>query len=143
MTDADLYRKNIAKEDRVWECINASSYTKNIILQYKQIDKVYISPAHSQIQGKIAGASFLAIGDAALNLDLLSSQGIYKALRMGIDAARSIYAHANGSVSALNEYEKKYTNFFHQYLAKKAYYYKLEKRWSESIFWRRRHAEIY
>ncbi len=140
MTDADIYRKNIEKEERLWECINTSINTKSIILKYKKIDKIFVSPAQSQMHTKMADDFFLAIGDAAWSVDPLSSQGIYNALSMGIDAAKSIFAHANGSVLALNEYQRKHTNLFYKYLSEKAYYYRLEKRWSENIFWHRRHA---
>jgi flavin-dependent dehydrogenase len=86
-----------------------------------------------------AGSGWLAVGDAASVFDPLSSQGIVKALRSGIFAA---YAISDLLLSrddrGMHAYRRLIAQEFESYLRVRAGYYRAERRWPESEFWRRR-----
>jgi flavin-dependent dehydrogenase len=86
------------------------------------------------------GPGWLAVGDAAAAVDPLSSRGIARGLGAGIAAARAIDSHLTGEVDALEEYASDLTAEFDVYLVERTATYRQEVRWSESDFWRRRHA---
>ena len=75
-----------------------------------------------------------------MSFDPLSSQGLLKALRSGKMAAfvaadylvRGIESHAKYQAIASAEYT--------EYTKAKAMYYRLEQRWPQSPFWKRRHT---
>lgn len=85
-------------------------------------------------------STFLAIGDAALAFDPLSSQGIIKALRSGFHGARAILSHHKGKINALTmEFQKNITEM-KEYLHLRQEYYAMETRWTNYPFWQRRHV---
>jgi len=95
--------------------------------------------AGSSVLSVTAGDSWVAVGDAAATHDPLSSQGITSALASGVRAAKSI--HSNGQHS-LQEYESWIKEMYAGYLAYRAAYYAMERRWPASPFWRRRHSVL-
>ncbi len=84
------------------------------------------------------GAGWLAVGDAAAAYDPISSQGIYKALLDGLQAAEVIVAWLGGEAGALREYHPSVAARFADYLQNRNYFYQLEQRWPSAPFWRRR-----
>ena len=86
------------------------------------------------------GDGWLALGDAALSFDPLSSQGISNALYTGLAGARAINAALDGHRSALAHYDEHLAGIYRAYLRNRANFYGYEKRWSEQPFWQRRHA---
>ena len=88
----------------------------------------------------MAGEKWIAVGDAASAFDPIASQGIYKALSDGLEAARAIAAYLRGSRDALDAYRAMVTERFEAYLENRNYFYRLENRWPASAFWSRRRA---
>ena len=86
------------------------------------------------------GKQWLAVGDAALSFDPLSSQGIANALYTGIQAGQAITAALNGNPAAPTAYARHLGDIYQAYLQNRQYYYGLENRWAERPFWRRRGA---
>jgi flavin-dependent dehydrogenase len=84
------------------------------------------------------GAGWLAVGDAALAFDPLSSQGIFHALYTGERAGRALAAALGGDESELAGYDRRLTEVRAAYLANRAAYYAAEPRWADRPFWRRR-----
>ncbi|POZ50752.1 NAD(P)/FAD-dependent oxidoreductase [Methylovulum psychrotolerans] len=84
------------------------------------------------------GRQWLAVGDAALSFDPLSSQGIANALYTGIQAGQAITAALNGNPQAPVAYARHLGDIYQAYLQNRHYYYGLENRWAELPFWRRR-----
>ena len=84
-----------------------------------------------------AGNSWLAVGDAASAFDPISSQGIYKALWDGLEAAKAIASYLRER-RGLEEYESLIASRFDRYLTQRNYFYQMEQRWSTSAFWQRR-----
>lgn len=87
-----------------------------------------------------AGDRWLAVGDAALSFDPLSSQGISNALYTGMLGARAIDAALDGRFEALEHYQRHLTQIYAAYLRNRATFYGYETRWREHPFWQRRHA---
>lgn len=88
-----------------------------------------------------AGAGWLAVGDAALAFDPLSSQGICSALWTGILAAEAITAHqCDADAGALPGYAAALRAHYADYRAQWSAYYARERRWPDAPFWQRRHV---
>jgi flavin-dependent dehydrogenase len=89
--------------------------------------------------GTTGEAGWLAVGDAAMAIDPLSSMGILQALRSGREAAETIDRHLSGDARALPGYADGVARGFTSYLADRDAVYAGERRFSDSTFWRRRH----
>jgi flavin-dependent dehydrogenase len=81
------------------------------------------------------------VGDAAMTFDPLSSQGICRSLESGLLGARAIAAALDGDDSALLDWSFQNRQRFASHVQTRQAYYGLERRWPDSEFWRRRHAE--
>jgi len=83
------------------------------------------------------GPGWLAVGDAALALDPLSSQGLFNALLTGMHAAEAIAGKPGGG-AALKAYAERLESTWASYLKDRMSYYQSEERWVKDVFWRRR-----
>ena len=99
-----------------------------------------VSAAHTQHLDRMAGKSWLAVGDAAFTFDPLSSLGIFKALRMSLYASYAIKDFFNDKDQNLIKYQTVAGAEFNSYLAKRREYYAEESRFSNNPFWARRLA---
>ncbi|WDE09953.1 FAD-dependent monooxygenase [Thalassomonas haliotis] len=95
--------------------------------------------APSALLNPPAAEGWLAVGDAASCYDPISSQGIYKALLGGLNAAPAIAAWLQGDSRPLMDYRQSVGEAFINYLAQRAYFYQREQRWMQAAFWRKRH----
>lgn len=86
-----------------------------------------------------AGQNWIAIGDAACAFDPLAGNGILKALQSGIDSCNAILANNSDDQHHFQDYSEKIAAVFNEYLMNRLRYYQAEKRWSQSVFWARRH----
>jgi flavin-dependent dehydrogenase len=82
---------------------------------------------------RACGPGWLAVGDAASSYDPISSQGIYKALLDGLEAAEAVATSPAGYQAALDAR-------FEDYLVNRNYFYGLERRWPAAPFWARRRS---
>lgn len=94
--------------------------------------------ASSARLNRFTGPGWVAVGDAAISFDPLSSQGISNALYTGIKAAQSIVAALNGNVKALELYATHLAAIYQAYLQNRAIFYSYETRWENNPFWHRR-----
>jgi flavin-dependent dehydrogenase len=95
--------------------------------------------APSAILSRVAGARWLAVGDAASAYDPLVAQGIVKALCDGEAAAETIANFLAGAGEApLLAYQDGVFARFTDYLRLRRHLYGLERRWPQAPFWRRR-----
>jgi flavin-dependent dehydrogenase len=95
------------------------------------------SAESSRLQ-RITGPNWLAVGDAAMTFDPMSSQGIPNALFSGIEAARALTNAFNGQSGSLDKYEQIMEGIWSRYLVRISDLYKSERRWPQSHFWSRR-----
>jgi flavin-dependent dehydrogenase len=86
------------------------------------------------------GDGWLAVGDAAFAFDPLSSQGILTSLYTGMKAGEALIEHLSGNSDALANYGYRLAMIYNAYLRNRSTYYRLEERWAERPFWRRRRA---
>ncbi len=98
-------------------------------------------PATSSTLERVTGANWLAVGDAAMAVDPLSAQGIYRALESGIEAAGVIASPQAEKEQATRDYEVRLQRTFRRYLRTRAEYYRREMRWPQSEFWTRRRSD--
>ena len=99
-----------------------------------------VSACSTRLQD-VVSPGWLAVGDAAAAFDPLSSRGIMWALESGLAAARAIDADCRGDRQALEGYEHWVRMEYADYLHTRAEHYGHERRWPDSPFWRRRHAQ--
>lgn len=94
--------------------------------------------AHGTWLSQPAGEAWLAVGDAALAFDPLSSQGLLNALYLGLSAAEAADRWLRGDEAALNGYAAEVSTIRDHYLTARAAWYALETRWPNAPFWIRR-----
>jgi len=87
-----------------------------------------------------AGGDWLAVGDAALAFDPLSSQGIFNALYTGMEAGRALDAALSGDEGAVGRYTARLEEIYGAYRRNLLAFYGSETRWPDQPFWRRRAA---
>lgn len=89
-----------------------------------------------------AGPKWLAIGDAAMTFDPLSSQGLFHALYSGCTCVASVERLLAGEDDGPTQVEALTEPIWTQYLIGAANYYGMERRWSGRPFWQTRHADV-
>jgi flavin-dependent dehydrogenase len=88
--------------------------------------------------GRFAGEGWVAVGDAALAFDPLSSQGLLCALETGSRAGRAIDCALAGDTAPLSDYARAVDRIYTAYREGLAACYAAERRWPDQPFWRRR-----
>ena len=142
MTSAKLLSKSDQNLEMFWQNqINESKHSCDNIADYVVPIKTFTQSAKTQILKNIVGKRWLAVGDAAMSYDPLSSAGILKGIRMGVSAASAINEWASGNTDELNRYEEKCHEIFDEYLITKEAYYALEKRFNDCPFWYNRNIK--
>lgn len=96
-----------------------------------------VHAAHAGYVQPGAGDRWLAVGDALLTLDPLTSSGLSGAFNDAFVAARAIGDMLNGK-PADRAYAQRVSTAIERYRAQHAAYYALERRWPNSLFWSRR-----
>lgn len=101
--------------------------------------------ANSSRQQQFAGPQWVALGDAAMSFDPLSSQGMYNAMAGALqltDLIQQTGLLVNDDLQNLNVFNTTYTqqmtSIWQQYLHHKNLFYGQERRWVGEEFWRRR-----
>jgi flavin-dependent dehydrogenase len=85
-----------------------------------------------------SGPGWLAVGDAALACDPLSSQGLFNALYSGLMAANALRRALAGDIHALADYQHIIGRVVDAYRHHLSAWYCLESRWPTLPFWARR-----
>ncbi len=141
MTDADLYAQANRRGQDYWRRAfgNTAVIQSGLDLRTLKSQPVVVA-AHSSRSRFAAGANWLAVGDAAVAYDPLSSQGIYRALQSGLRSADAIRRYLDGDRAALQEYASSIEHEFAEYLRLRRQYYSYVRRWPDSTFWKRRQS---
>ncbi len=87
---------------------------------------------------RVTGEGWIAVGDAALSFDPLSSQGVFNAMYTGLKGGQAVGAAIAGDLHLLTDYRERLRTIHAAYLAHRRSYYALERRWAAEPFWRRR-----
>ncbi|MFY3740322.1 MAG: flavin-dependent dehydrogenase [Candidatus Nitrosomirales archaeon] len=140
MTDKDIFTGSHVTPTSYWTTmLSKTIHVATRLRRFKLIGNVRIRDASTSRLDKAAGVGWVAVGDAASAYDPLAGNGIIKALESGINAAQSIISYYNGQRNSLQDYANHVVKGFSQYLLDRTDYYQREDRWSDSVFWRRRH----
>lgn len=149
-TDSDLLPKRLDKTQRAqdWrERILASDVTRRRLtsagydIDRPEFPTCAHADAGTQANAAVFGAQWIAVGDAALAVDPLSSHGIVTALWSGkVGAEAVIAALQQGNLDPMEAYGASVQQGFAQYRQDHRRYYAAEGRFKDEAFWRRRHA---
>jgi flavin-dependent dehydrogenase len=139
MTDADLFGRGSKRTPSYWQQqLRNAPHTHARIGSRAVESGPFIFAANSSRLDHFAGKNWLAVGDAAMAFDPLSSQGVYNALMSGLLAAQSIECSLAGDQRELHRYAVVIESNFAKYLVTREEYYRRETRWPNSPFWKRR-----
>jgi len=105
------------------------------------MDRVRRFPAGGVSRSMFAGDGWLAVGDASLAFDPLSSQGIFHALYTGLRGAQTVLACVAGDPNALIDWNTRLRSIRSAYRSHLAECYEAETRWPDSLFWQCRHGQ--
>jgi flavin-dependent dehydrogenase len=139
MSDADLVKQQgLRYVDRWLAQVRQTQHTHARLADAHSQTTPIIYAAYSHHLTQAAGEGWLAAGDAASTFDPLSAQGILKALRGGIFASYAALDFLKSDASGLEKYRAVSDAEFSSYLRARSAYYRLERRWPDRPFWRRR-----
>ncbi|NHN27734.1 dehydrogenase [Flavobacterium jejuense] len=138
-TDADLVAKN---ELKTTVSFLKLAEENPVISELLQEQKGTISfqgtvAANSTKLEQVAGQQWVALGDAALSFDPLSSQGMFNAMASAMQL-RVLLLHYGFTEALQKNYTQQMEQIWHHYLKHKSIFYQAETRWKERAFWKRR-----
>lgn len=141
LTDADLVTPRLlCTKENYLSLINQTRQVRACLAGYGY--KMQSTPrgtaAHSVRLEHFTGKRWLAVGDAALAFDPLSSQGILTALYTGMEAGLALDAKLSGDSDAIARYSSRLATIYEAYLRNLNTYYSSEERWPGRAFWQRR-----
>ncbi len=146
MTDHDLARTGGLRRPAVFREAWAATRHLSILVPPPADTRLSVAvfSAATQYIDRAAGPGWLAVGDALVGLDPLTSSGISGALEDGFAAAETIVSWLSGAKSSggpdTAAYAQRADGTLRRYLAERRVRYACERRWSESPFWSRRAA---
>jgi flavin-dependent dehydrogenase len=143
VTDDDLLPRGAKSNLRAWwlEQLRRTAHLQDRVRAFEAPQRLLVRSARSQHLDAASGTGWLAVGDAALAFDPLSSHGIANALDHGKRAAASIAAYLAGDRSSLEAFARDLQREYATYRTTRTQYYRLETRWCRSAFWKRRHED--
>jgi flavin-dependent dehydrogenase len=137
-TDADIYANGRKTDPEYWDTqLTKAIHTRSRVRQTLDLRGERIVSAASSRRERVNGPGWVAVGDAALSFDPLSSLGIYKALDSTRQAFHSIVEALRGR-SHGRSYANWSNGIYNQYLKMRRESYREQARWPESVFWQRR-----
>jgi flavin-dependent dehydrogenase len=140
-TDADLpVSKNLAGAGELMARARGQADLAALLsaVDFRPLDHGGYVAAYSSCITATAGPGWLAVGDAALACDPLSSQGLFNALYSGLAAGRVLRRAFAGDAGALPDYQRTLARVTDAYRANLTAWYALESRWPDQPFWARR-----
>lgn len=138
-TDADIIKRLQLQKNENWNyLLSQTRHIRRLLKNAVSEERLWIKNAFSQIAEPHGKPNFLAIGDAGVSFDPISSMGIGFALTSGCNGAKTIIDFNKGNKSAIANYWNDLNNIYQQYLAQKQQFYQKETRWKDAQFWRRR-----
>ena len=139
MTDADLLAATSGSALARWESyLLRTRHVRSSVEAYPELTRFIVRTARSQRLYRMCGREWVAVGDAAIVFDPLSSHGIAKGVDHGIQAADAVLAYLDGDDDALERLSSQFVAEFTDYEQTRRGYYSLERRWRDAPFWRRR-----
>lgn len=142
-TDSDLSMAGDFARPEGWRRLLAESqHTRDRLEGCLFSAKARVFSAGTHRLGRATGNFWLAIGDALIGRDPLSSSGIDFALASAERANELLRALANGVSDSAGAYDAQVRSDFANYLIQRRAYYAMEDRWPASPFWQRRRMRV-
>lgn len=146
-TDSDLINKATFKDLASFLEFSKGNLQITSILEKNKTNITFhgVVAANSTRLEQITGKQWVAIGDAAISFDPLSSQGMFNAMASAMQLKEllvmsNIANHPDTDIEA--QFQKMYTeqieSIWEQYLYHKNTFYSAEMRWKNFPFWKRR-----
>ena len=143
MTDADLLPRSRPMRRSFWQARwQQTNRTRERIEGCAVETDPCVVAANSSFLDPVAGAGWLAVGDAAAAFDPLSSQGLNHALASAVRGAEVLIDRLKGEPQSFAAYQDEVSDTIRTYSRLSAYFYGREQRWPQSLFWLRRHARL-
>jgi flavin-dependent dehydrogenase len=108
--------------------------------RYEIADGPQATDARTSRLERFCGSGWIAVGDAAISFDPLSSQGLLTALYGGLKAAAALVEQLESGGKSLERYEQALLRVYESFTANRLEYYGFERRWADSPFWKSRHG---
>ena len=143
LSDADLVdRRALLSARGLWSKLMATRLLALVCMEHghRAAGEPQGADASSGRLDAFSGPGWLAVGDAALSFDPLSSQGIANALHTGLQGARTVDALLRGDGAAAAGYAAHLAAIHDAYLRHRQTFYDIERRWPHAPFWWRRHG---
>ncbi len=122
LTDADLLPSR-ARWSTLWRArLHETIYTRTRLDALEMAAAPTVVAATSSRLDRITGRDWLAVGDAAMAFDPLSSQGLSTALRSALSAADALNASRSGKPEAIRDYDREATKCFREHGRLRAVY---------------------
>lgn len=147
-TDSDLWDKaSLVGEEFVLQRLKDTPFLAEELglsgmTHYRNVG---IKAAHSSTLSHVVGENWLALGDAAMTLDPLSSAGSYNSMRSAAHLSKLLIdrnflktASSHENQTFQQQVYDYYSKVWRQYTQEHLYYYSMEDRWNEQLFWARR-----
>jgi len=139
MMDGDEFDGSVLDGEDLWRHnLELTHHTRQRSESFAPPDRVFARPADSGRLDPFVGPGWAAVGDCAWALDPLTGSGISRALQSGLSAADAIEECGAGPEAVLHEYAAQTAAAYERYVAERAAYYRMERRWPESPFWHNR-----
>jgi flavin-dependent dehydrogenase len=138
--DSDLTPDGMPQTDRFIERALALPGLGTVLKSsgFKSSSDVTVTAANSASLSKIAGDGWLAVGDAALSFDPLSSRGLFNALYTGWSGAMACHDVLVGDQPDFKTYADDLARVWALYRRHLGIVYGSERRWLDHAFWARR-----
>lgn len=120
------------------EAANASKLLEFSIQEVDLLEAVAACKAGISNSKSAIGNQWIAVGDAALALDPISSQGLFFAMYSGIRGAETIFntlQHQSDAQCYKNDYQQKITSVFQANQNAQQHYYSAELRYTHEAYW--------
>ncbi|MDX6191634.1 tryptophan 7-halogenase [Flavobacterium sp. Fl-318] len=138
-TDADLVVKNELKTTTSFlELAKENPVILSLLNEHENaiVFKGTVAANSTKLE-QVAGQQWVALGDAALSFDPLSSQGMYNAMASAMQLQNLVLKY--GFTETLQKIHTEQTErIWHHYLNHKSIFYQAETRWKTAAFWERR-----
>lgn len=147
MSDDDLIRDGGLRTPEAFAQAWAKTrYLKDLIAPPGPEAAVTTVSAASQFSPRAVGAGWLAVGDALIGFDPLTSSGIAGALDDALAAAETLACWfregPQEAIAASKRYAQRANQSLVRYLNEHRSHYRAEQRWADAPFWQRRHLGI-
>lgn len=147
-TDSDLIdRKSVRDADSFIKLVSTNREMARLLQESRgEFEFCGTVSANSTRLKQVAGRQWVALGDAAMSFDPLSSQGMLNAMATAMQLTELMHEHdfiLQSDFKKMCHLNDKFgyltDRIWEHYVKHKRIFYSGERRWKDSAFWKRRH----